>query len=147
LVLGVGLFGLSYAGFGAGPASVLVLAPWFVAAGVAIGCVETAEYAAVVALTPVELRGRPSGCWPRCRASATWPPAPSPASCLLWTAASPRVAFGYLVIWMLLALLGLVAARRSSTRPTALIYDSAPIWWSPIVLTYRPTDIYPIGDT
>jgi hypothetical protein len=33
----------------------------------------------------------------------------------LWTAASPRVAFGYLVIWMLLALLGLVAARHSST--------------------------------
>jgi hypothetical protein len=34
------------------PASVLTLAPWFVAAGVAIGCVETAEHAAVAALAP-----------------------------------------------------------------------------------------------
>ena len=30
LVLGVGLFGLAYAGFAAGPASVLALVPWFV---------------------------------------------------------------------------------------------------------------------
>ena len=34
LVLGVALFGLAYADFAAGPASVLALAPWFVAAGV-----------------------------------------------------------------------------------------------------------------
>ncbi|HEX2774971.1 MAG TPA: hypothetical protein VHN18_21460, partial [Micromonosporaceae bacterium] len=50
LVLGVTLFGLAYAGFAVGPASVLALAPWFLAAGVAIGCVETAEHAAVAAL-------------------------------------------------------------------------------------------------
>jgi hypothetical protein len=31
---------------------------------------------------------------------------------LLWTLASPRVAFGYLVAWMLLALVGLLMARR-----------------------------------
>ena len=78
LVLGVALFGLAYAGFAAGPTSVLALAPWFVAAGVAIGCVETAEHAAVAALAPVELRGSAFGCWRRCRASGIWPPAPSP---------------------------------------------------------------------
>jgi len=33
---------------------------------------------------------------------------------LLWTLTSPQVAFGYLVGWMLLALIGLLAARRSS---------------------------------
>jgi hypothetical protein len=33
---------------------------------------------------------------------------------LLWTLASPRVAFGYLVGWMLLALAGFLTARRSS---------------------------------
>jgi hypothetical protein len=32
---------------------------------------------------------------------------------LLWTAVSPGVAFGYLVVWMVLALVGLLAARRS----------------------------------
>ena len=31
---------------------------------------------------------------------------------LLWTLASPRVAFGYLVAWMLLALVGLLPAAR-----------------------------------
>jgi hypothetical protein len=31
---------------------------------------------------------------------------------LLWTLASPRVAFGYLVAWMLLALVGLLAVGR-----------------------------------
>src|ERR671922_1085083 len=61
LALGVGLFGLAYAGFAAGPASVLALAPWFIAAGIAIGCVETAEHAAVASLAPVKLRGRRSG--------------------------------------------------------------------------------------
>ena len=38
LLLGVGLFGLAYVGFAAGGGSVLALAPWFVAAGVAIVC-------------------------------------------------------------------------------------------------------------
>ena len=61
LVLGVALFGLAYAGFAAGPASVLALAPWFVAAGIAIGCVETAEHAAVAGLAPLELRGSAFG--------------------------------------------------------------------------------------
>ena len=35
---------------------------------------------------------------------------------LLWTLASPRVAFGYLVAWMLLALVGLLMARVSRRR-------------------------------
>ena len=61
LALGVGLFGLAYAGFAIGGASVLALMPWFLAAGVAIGCVETAEHAAVAALAPVELRGSAFG--------------------------------------------------------------------------------------
>jgi MFS family permease len=62
LVLGVGLFGLAYAGLAAGGSSVLALAPWFLAAaGVAIGCVETAEHAAVAVLAPVELRGSAFG--------------------------------------------------------------------------------------
>jgi hypothetical protein len=61
LVLGVGLFGLAYAGFAVGGTGVLALAPWFLAAGIAIGCVETAEHAAVAALAPVELRGSAFG--------------------------------------------------------------------------------------
>ena len=36
------------------------------------------------------------------------------AAGLLWTLASPRVAFGYLVAWMLLAVVGLLMTRRKS---------------------------------
>jgi MFS family permease len=110
LVLGVGLFGLAYAGFAAGPASVLALAPWFVAAGVAIGCVETAEHAAVAALAPVELRGSAFGLLAAVQSFGNL--AASAIAGLLWTLASPRVAFAYLVAWMLLALVGLLPAAR-----------------------------------
>jgi MFS family permease len=110
LVLGVGLFGLAYAGFAAGGTSVLALAPWFLAAGVGIGCVETAEHAAVAALAPVELRGSAFGLLAAVQSFGNL--AASAVAGLLWTAASARVAFAYLAVWMVLALLGLLAARR-----------------------------------
>ena len=113
LVLGVALFGLAYAGFAIGGTSVLALAPWFLAAGMAIGCVETAEHAAVAALAPVELRGSAFGLLAAVQSFGNL--AASTIAGLLWTAASPRVAFGYLAMWMLLALLGLLTAGRSST--------------------------------
>jgi MFS family permease len=115
LALGVVLFGLAYAGFAAGGSSVLVLAPWFVAAGVAIGCVETAEHAAVAALAPVELRGSAFGLLAAVQSFGNL--AASAIAGLLWTLASPQVAFAYLITWMLLALVGLLAAGRSSSSP------------------------------
>ena len=110
LVLGVGLFGLAYAGFAAGGTSVLALAPWFLAAGVAIGCVETAEHAAVAALAPVELRGSAFGLLAAVQSFGNL--AASAVAGLLWTAVSPQVAFGYLVVWMGVALAGLLTADR-----------------------------------
>jgi MFS family permease len=112
LALGVGLFGLAYAGFATGGTSVLALAPWFVAAGVAIGCVETAEHAAVAALAPAELRGSAFGLLAAVQSFGNL--AASAIAGLLWTLASPGIAFGYLVAWMVLALAGLLAARPSS---------------------------------
>ena len=110
LVLGVALFGLAYAGFAADATSVLALAPWFLAAGVAIGCVETAEHAAVAALAPVELRGSAFGLLAAVQSFGNL--AASAIAGLLWTLTSPRVAFSYLVAWMVLALMGLLAASR-----------------------------------
>jgi MFS family permease len=110
LVLGVGLFGLAYAGFAAGPTSVMALAPWFIAAGLAIGCVETAEHAAVAALAPVELRGSAFGLLAAVQSFGNL--AASAVAGLLWTAVSPGVAFAYLVAWMLLAVVGLLRAGR-----------------------------------
>src|SRR5215217_2037035 len=92
------------------PSSVLALAPWFIAAGVAIGCVETAEHAAVAALAPVELRGSAFGLLAAVQSFGNL--AASTIAGLLWTATCPRVAFAYLVTWMLLALVGLLAATR-----------------------------------
>jgi MFS family permease len=95
LALGVALFGLAYAGFAAGPMSVLALAPWFLAAGVAIGCVETAEHAAAAALGSVELRGSAFGLLAAVQSFGNL--AASAIAGLLWTLASPRMAVGYLV--------------------------------------------------
>jgi MFS family permease len=115
LALGVGMFGLAYAGFAAGATSVLALAPWFVAAGIAIGCVETAEHTAVAALASAELRGSAFGLLAAVQSFGNL--AASAIAGLLWTAVSPRVAFGYLVAWMLLALVGLLPAARG--RPAS----------------------------
>jgi Major Facilitator Superfamily len=103
-------FGLAYAGFAVGGSSILALVPCFVAAGVAIGCVETAEHAAVAALAPVELRGSAFGLLAAVQSFGNL--AASTIAGLLWTLASPPVAFGYLVAWMVLALAGLLLAER-----------------------------------
>jgi MFS family permease len=108
--LGVGLFGVAYAGFALTGASVLLLAPWFVAAGVAIGVVETAEHAAVATLAPQELRGSAFGLLAAVQSFGNL--AASAIAGLLWTAVSPRVAFAYLAAWMALALLGLLPVAR-----------------------------------
>jgi MFS family permease len=85
LVLGVGLFGLAYVGFAAGGTSVLALAP-------------------------IELRGSAFGLLAAVQSFGNL--AASAVAGLLWTLASPRVAFAYLVAWMVLALVGLLLAER-----------------------------------
>jgi len=82
-----------------------------VAAGVAIGCVETAEHAAVAALGAGRVAGSAFGLLAAVQSFGNL--AASALAGLLWTLASARVAFGYLVVWMVLALFGLLAARRS----------------------------------
>jgi hypothetical protein len=72
--------------------------------------VETAQHAAVAALAPVELRGSAFG--PLAAVQSFGNLAASAIAGLLWMLASPRVAFGHLVSWMVLALIGLLAAGR-----------------------------------
>jgi hypothetical protein len=92
----------------------MVLAAPFVLAGIAIGCVETAEHATVAALAPPQLRGSAFGLLAFVQAGGNL--AASAVAGLLWTAVSPTVAFAYLTGWMLLALSGLVAATRGADR-------------------------------
>ena len=61
LAAGIALFAVAYLAFAVGPVGWLLLALPFIAAGVAIGCVETAEHAAVATLAPTQLRGSAFG--------------------------------------------------------------------------------------
>jgi hypothetical protein len=70
--------------------------------------VETAEHAAVASLAPVELRGSAFGLLAAVQSFGNL--AASAVAGLLWTAISAQSAFGYLAAWMVLALVGLLAA-------------------------------------
>jgi MFS family permease len=113
--LGVALFALAYLGFALTGPSLLALAPWFIAAGIAIGAVETAEHAAVAALAPRQLRGSAFGLLAAVQSFGNL--AASAIAGLLWTAVSPRAAFAYLAGWMALALLGLLPLAWNRRRP------------------------------
>jgi MFS family permease len=76
---GVACFALAYAGFAATGADLVSLAACFILAGVGIGCVETAEHAAVAALAPDAVRGSAFGVLAGIQSLGTSPPAPSPA--------------------------------------------------------------------
>lgn len=112
LTLGVGLFALAYAGLAFTGASVALLALPFIAAGLAIGCVETAEHAAVATMAPAELRGSAFGLLAAIQSIGNL--AASGIAGLLWTALSPTAAFLYLTGWMLLALIGLTTFARTA---------------------------------
>ncbi len=114
LAAGVLLTGAAYAGFAAATANLLVLALPFVGAGLAIGCVETAENSAVAALAPADLRGSAFGLLAAIQAAGNL--TASAAAGALWTAISPAAAFAYLTAWMLAALAGLAMASRSQSR-------------------------------
>jgi hypothetical protein len=62
-------------------------------------------------LAPVELRGSAFGLLAAVQSFGNL--AASAIAGLLWTAASPAVAFGYLAGWMAIVLVGLLATARS----------------------------------
>lgn len=110
LALGFAAFGVAYAGFALDSASIALLLALFVAAGIGIGFVETAEHAAVARLAPEEIRGSAFGLLAAVQAFGNL--AASGVAGLIWTLASPTAAFLYLAAWMALALTGLLLARR-----------------------------------
>jgi MFS family permease len=94
-------FGLAYAGLTRDTHGWLALTPWFILAGIGIGCVETAEHAAVAAYAPADIRGSAFGLLAAVQSFGNL--AASGIAGLLWTLASPSWAFTYLTGWMLLA--------------------------------------------
>lgn len=102
LSLGVACFALSYGGFALTGDSVVVLATTFGLAGVGIGFVETAENATVAAFAPVDARGSAFGLLATVQSMGNF--AASASAGLIWTVVSPRAAFIYLVVFMIVAL-------------------------------------------
>lgn len=115
LVTAVGV--AAYLVFAVSGPVIAVLLVAFALAGVGIGCAETAEHAAVAAFAPPELRGSAFGLLATVQAIGNV--AASAIAGLLYTVASPTVAFGYLAAWMLIALAVLSWAARPEQGSTA----------------------------
>jgi MFS family permease len=107
---GVAAFLLVYDLFAISGPMIVLLGVAFAVAGVGIGCAETAEHAAVAAFATDELRGSAFGLL--ATGHTVGNVAASVVAGLLYTVASPAIAFVYLTVWMLIALatLGWVAA-------------------------------------
>ena len=101
LVLGAAAFAIAYLGLTVDTASWVALAPWFVLAGVGIGCAETAEHAAIASAAPESIRGSAFGLLAGIQSLGNV--AASAVAGILWTALSPAWAFAYLGVVMLAA--------------------------------------------
>jgi len=108
LVAGTAAFCCAYVVLALTGASLPVLAVGFVLAGIGIGCVETAEHAAVASLAPESLRGSAFGLLATVQSLGNF--AASAIAGLLWTLVSPAAAFVYLAGWMLVALAAFASA-------------------------------------
>lgn len=109
LLAGVAAFALAYLLLALAGPGLALLAVGFMLAGVGIGCVETAEHAAVAALAPEDLRGSAFGMLATVQSLGNF--AASAVAGLLWTLVSPTAAFLYAAAWMVVALVALRAIR------------------------------------
>jgi MFS family permease len=109
LAVGVLLFMVAYPLLAATGPAVMLLLIAFVLAGVGIGCVETAQHAAVAALAPPQLRGSAFGLLAAVQSFGNL--AASAVAGLLWTLISPAAAFLYAAGWMVLSLVLLLRLR------------------------------------
>jgi MFS family permease len=112
LIFGVAAFAVAYLGFTRDVSAWWALLPWFLAAGVGIGFVETAEHAAVAGEAPNELRASAFGFLAGVQSLGNL--AASAIAGLPSSAFSPSWAFAYLAAWMVLALVLLVTVRSPS---------------------------------
>ncbi|GAA1720514.1 MFS transporter [Fodinicola feengrottensis] len=95
------VFAAAYVGFAFPITNLVLLGIPFLAAGLAIGCVETAQHSAVAALAPAGIRGAAFGLLATVQAIGNF--AASAGAGLLWTTVSATAAFSYLAGWMAVA--------------------------------------------
>jgi MFS family permease len=106
LVWGAAAFAAAYLGFAVHNESWLALAPWFVLAGIGIGCVETAEHSAVATHATPDVRGSAFGLLAAVQSLGNF--AASAVAGVIWTTLSPSWAFAYLAAWMAVATTALI---------------------------------------
>jgi MFS family permease len=117
LAAGVAAFAIAYLGFTHDTTTPLALLPWFVLAGIGIGCAETAEHAAVATHAPSELRGSAFGLLAGIQSLGNL--TASTIAGLIWTALSPTWAFAYLAACMAIALATLTKPKTDQPcQPT-----------------------------
>ena len=99
---GTACFLVAYVGFAATGASIVALAACFAVAGIAIGCVETAEHVAVARLAPEDLRGSAFGLLAGVQSFGNL--VASAVAGLLWTLVSPAAGLLFAAALMAVAL-------------------------------------------
>ena len=114
---GVGCFAAAYGMFAVETSSILFLGLAFAVAGVGIGMVETAEHAAVATFAPERIRGSAFGLLAAVQSFGNL--AASAVVGVLYTVASPSVAFGYAAVMMVIALVVLAGMSRYSAATSA----------------------------
>ena len=110
MIAGSSLFAIAYIGLAVTGPFVWLLAVWFITAGVAIGCVETAENSTVALLAPGSARGSAFGLLAAAQSFGNL--AASSMAGVLWTLFSPTVAFGYAAAWMGASVVALAIGSR-----------------------------------
>ena len=118
LAVGIAAFGVAYLGFALTGASIAILAVCFVVAGVAIGCVETAEHAAVAGLAADDIRGSAFGLLAAVQSFGNF--AASAIAGVLWSVVSPTAGLLYAAALMAIALASLGRATRQVPTPGAV---------------------------
>jgi MFS family permease len=114
MAVGAALFGVAYLGFATTGASVWTLGLCFVAAGVAIACVETAEHSTVATIATPPVRGSAFGVLAATQSFGNL--VASTTAGVVWTVWSPKAAFGFAAACMVVAVAVLSSASRSATR-------------------------------
>ncbi|HEV2775918.1 MAG TPA: MFS transporter, partial [Solirubrobacteraceae bacterium] len=116
LTAGIAAFALAYLLFAVTSPSIPLLAVAFIAAGIGIGCVETAEHTAVATFAPDHIRGSAFGLLAATQSFGNV--VASALAGVLYAAVSPAAAFAFAAVCMLAALGTFV--RRSAT-PTTVV--------------------------
>jgi MFS family permease len=114
---GVLAFLVAYVMFAFVETSIPTMGLAFVLAGVGIGCVETAEHAAVAAATATNLRGSAFGLLAAVQSFGNL--AASGIAGLIWSMASPTAAFLYIAAWMAVAVLAIPRKVFFTAHPSA----------------------------